>query len=83
MDLHTDPICDYLAVTNRPRSLEELLPGGFDSAPILKQLAAASRQLAELKGVAASIRNQGVLINALGLQEAKDSSAVENIVTSA
>lgn len=79
--LYTDLIRDYLAVTDRPPSLEKLLPGRFDSAPILKQLAASSRQLAELKGVAASIPNQGVLINALGLQEAKDSSAVENIVT--
>ncbi len=45
------------------------------------RLAAASRQLAELKGVASSIPNQGILINTLGLQEAKDSSAIENIVT--
>ena len=44
-------------------------------------LAAASRQLAELKGVAASIPRSEILINALGLQEAKDSSAIENIVT--
>lgn len=53
----------------------------FETAPILKKLAAASRCLAELKGVAASIPNQSILINILGLQEAKDSSAVENIVT--
>jgi len=37
--------------------------------------------LAELKGIAASIPNQGILINTLGLQEAKDSSEIENIVT--
>ncbi len=53
----------------------------FDRPDILKKLTAASRQLAELKGVAASIPNQGILINTLGLQEAKDSSAIENIVT--
>lgn len=41
----------------------------------------ASRRLAELKGVAASIPNQAILINSLSLQEAKDSSAIENIVT--
>jgi len=69
------------AVTKRPPPLEKLDPGRFDTAPILKRLAAASRQLAELKGVAASIPNQGILISALGLQEAKDSSAIENIVT--
>ena len=49
--------------------------------PGMKKLATSSRRLAELKGVAASIPNQGILINTLGLQEAKDSSAIENIVT--
>ena len=61
--------------------LENLLQARFDTPPILKKLALASRKLAELKGVAASIPNQGVLINTLGMQEAKDSSAIENIVT--
>ena len=63
------------------QSLTDLHPARFDTPPILRQLAATSRHLAELKGVAASIPNQGILINALGLQEAKDSSAIENIVT--
>ena len=63
------------------RPLQELFPGRFDTPEILKALARASRQLAELKGVAASIPHQGILINTLGLQEAKDSSAIENIVT--
>jgi Fic family protein len=62
-------------------SLETLDPSRFDTPPILKRLASASRQLAELKGIAASIPNQGILINTLGLQEAKDSSEIENIVT--
>ncbi len=48
---------------------------------ILKKLATASRKLAELKGVAGTIPNQSILINTLGLQEAKDSSAIENIIT--
>jgi Fic family protein len=61
--------------------LEHLNPARFETAAILKKLASASRHLAELKGVAASIPNQGILINTLGLQEAKDSSAIENIVT--
>lgn len=60
---------------------DSLSPKRFETAPILKQLATASRRLAELKGVASAIPNQGILINTLGLQEAKDSSAVENIVT--
>ncbi|HRP07695.1 MAG TPA: Fic family protein [Gemmatimonadales bacterium] len=56
-------------------------PGRFEAPGILKRLAAASRQLAELKGVAASIPNQQVLVSTLGIQEAKDSSEIENIVT--
>lgn len=52
-----------------------------ETKPILKKLASAHRYLAELKGVAASIPNQTILINTLALQEAKDSSAIENIIT--
>lgn len=63
------------------RPLEQLNPSRFETSAILKKLASSSRKLAELKGVAASIPNQGILINTLGLQEAKDSSEVENIVT--
>jgi len=62
-------------------SLESLKADRFDTPKILKRLASSSRKLAELKGIAASIPNQGILINTLGLQEAKDSSAIENIVT--
>ena len=62
-------------------ALEQLDPTRFDTPAILKKLASASRALAELKGVASSIPNQGILINTLGLQEAKDSSEIENIVT--
>jgi Fic family protein len=61
--------------------LTSLVPSRFDRPDLLRALNAASRQLAELKGVAASMPNQGILINTLGLQEAKDSSAIENIVT--
>lgn len=61
--------------------LEHLDPARFDAPAILKRLVGAHRGLAELKGVAASMPNQGILISALGLQEAKDSSEIENIVT--
>lgn len=61
--------------------LTALNPSRFDRPDILKGVTAASRQLAELKGVAASMPNEGILISTLGLQEAKDSSAIENIVT--
>jgi len=62
-------------------ALDQLSSERFETPAILKALAMASRKLAELKGVAASIPNQGILINTLGLQEAKDSSAIEKIVT--
>lgn len=62
-------------------SLEKLDPARFETPAILKKLASSSRRLAELKGIVASIPNQGILINTLGLQEAKDSSEIENIVT--
>ena len=60
-----------------------LLPLEIDleTKPILKKLAQAHRALAELKGVAALIPNEAILINTLTLQEAKDSSAIENIIT--
>ena len=57
-------------------SLQQLDPARFERADILRQLNAASRALAELKGVAASIPNQNILINTLTLQEARDSSAL-------
>jgi Fic family protein len=61
--------------------LDILKPERFETPAILKKLASSSRKLAELKGIAASIPNQGILISTLGLQEAKDSSEIENIVT--
>jgi Fic family protein len=57
------------------------LQNDIESKAILKKLPMAHAALAELKGVAASIPNQEILINSLGLQEAKDSSAIENIIT--
>jgi Fic family protein len=63
-------------------SLKALPPeADFETIPILKKTASAHRFLAELKGVSGSIPNQGILLNTLSLQEAKDSSAVENIIT--
>lgn len=48
---------------------------------MLRREADARQALAELKGVANIIPNQAILINAIALREAKDSSAIENIVT--
>ncbi|MCP4863864.1 MAG: Fic family protein [Alteromonas sp.] len=53
----------------------------WETRAVLKKVAEAHRYLAELKGIAASIPNEAILINTLALQEAKDSSEVENIVT--
>lgn len=61
--------------------LETLPPERFETPAILKKVASAAQQLGELKGITSSIPNEGILINTLGLQEAKDSSAIENIVT--
>ena len=60
-----------------------LLPLPFDveTKPILKQLSRSRSALAELKGFARIIPNEAILISTLTLQEAKDSSAIESIVT--
>jgi len=52
-----------------------------ESVPVLRREADARQALAELKGVANIIPNQAILINAIALREAKDSSGIENIVT--
>lgn len=57
------------------------LPFDLETKAILKQLNQANRRLAELKGVALTIPNEQILISTLTLQEAKDSSEIENIVT--
>ena len=56
-------------------------PVDLETAEVFKALAKANRALAELKGRAATIPNQGILIDTLALQEAKASSEIENIVT--
>lgn len=65
---------DYI-IPKLPLSIE------LETKPVLKKLAKAHQALAELKGVAGIIPNQSILINTLSLQEAKDSSAIENIIT--
>ncbi|MCV9929980.1 Fic family protein [Flavobacterium sp. LS1R49] len=52
-----------------------------ESKLILKKLTLAHKALAELNGVAESIPNEVIILNTLSLQEAKDSSAIENIIT--
>lgn len=56
-------------------------PNLTETVPVLREAARAHRFLAELKGRAGTIPNQGILIDTLSLQEAKASSEIENIVT--
>ena len=53
----------------------------IETKEILKKSIRANRALAKLNGIAKTIPNQMILINALALQEAKDSSEIENIIT--
>ena len=53
----------------------------LESRAVLKQAILSNRILANLRGLAAQIPNQGVLINSIVLQEARLSSEIENIVT--
>jgi len=52
-----------------------------ETIKVLKKTISANRALARLNGVAKIIPNQAILINSLVLQEAKDSSEIENIIT--
>lgn len=53
----------------------------YRSLPVYEQLGKAKEALALLAGRSIAIPNPGVLINSITLQEAKDSSAIENIFT--
>jgi Fic family protein len=56
-------------------------PGVVETPAVLRAAALARRPLAEMKGRAAAIPNQGILIETLSLQEAWASSEIENIIT--
>lgn len=56
-------------------------PGELESRAVLKACITARAALAELKQAAGLIPNQTMLINTIPLLEAKDSSEIENIVT--
>ncbi|MBC8212219.1 MAG: Fic family protein [Gammaproteobacteria bacterium] len=53
----------------------------LETDAVLRALVQAHRYLAELKGVARTIPNEGLLISTLSLQEAQSSSEIENIIT--
>jgi len=90
---HNVVICTYFCIfgTNKTNmgqnapylKLEKLPPlrEKVETIKILRQTNKATAALAELKGIAKTIPNQAMLINAIVLQEAKDSSEIENILT--
>lgn len=52
-----------------------------ESKAVLRKTALAHKALAELKGIITSIPNQNILIETLTLREARESSAIENIIS--
>ncbi|PQJ29656.1 Fic family protein [Rubritalea profundi] len=54
---------------------------GLETREVWRALNMAHRYLAELKGVCLSLPNPSLLTQTLSLQEAKDSSEIENIIT--
>ena len=53
----------------------------LESPQIMKALVLAHKRLGELKGIIPLMPNDRILLSNLSLQEAKDSSAIENIIT--
>ena len=68
----------------QPYNALPLLPPSreIETRAVLKRCITARAALAELKQAAELIPNQDMLINTIPLLEAKDSSEIENIVTS-
>lgn len=71
-------------MTTEPKEWEwSLLPPkvNIETPEVLKKALEAQQYLSELKGISHTIPNQGILLNTLPIQEARDSSEIENIVT--
>ena len=67
-----------------PNNNLSLLPPdreAIETKAILRQESKAAVALAELKGLAHTLPNQNILINAIVLKEAKASSEIENVIT--
>ncbi len=71
-----DPLQPFNDLPHLPPPVEKV-----ETIQILKQESKAAVALAELKGLARTLPNQGILINAIVLKEAQASSEVENIIT--
>jgi len=82
-------LCLYMAYKINPdRSIPwnelpglPIAPEIYQTIPIYEQLGKAKAALGRLQGRSIVIPNQGLLINSISLQEAKASSAIENIFT--
>lgn len=61
----------------------KLLPLNIDieTKVVLRKVAQAHKALAELKGIINSIPNENILLETLTLREARESSAIENIIS--
>lgn len=68
---------------DKPFNQLPLLPPkiNIETVSVLKKLASARAALAELKWIADILPNQNILINSISLKESKDSSEIENIIT--
>lgn len=53
----------------------------LETKAIMREAVKANRKLAELKGYSEIVPNKNILINAITLNEAKESSEIENIIT--
>ena len=70
-----DPLKPYNDLPPLPPSID------VETRAVLRKAISAGRALAELKGLGQTLPNQAMLLNTVALQEAKDSSEIENIVT--
>lgn len=71
-----DPDTPYNGLPDLPPDLSALM-----TPAVVRKLVEAHRGLAELKGYCQTLPNPELLLNAVILQESKDSSEIENIVT--
>ncbi len=53
----------------------------FETSEIMRELIKSNKALAELKGYSEVVPNKNILLNAITLNESKDSSEIENIIT--
>ena len=74
-----DPFDRHIPYNALPPLPPEMDP--YKDKEVIDKLMAASRRLAELKGLAATLPNQSIFVNTIALREAKASSAIENIFT--